>query len=184
MVITIIPPGPTPTPLPIRVYVVGAVDSPDTYPLPSGSRVQDAITAAGGAKPDADLNSINLAQLLHDGDKVNVPSLSAGNVQSTPNSAPNSDTTSAQASNTTALSPDANATPGTGKPKKGGTVVHINTASLDDLQALPSVGPSLAQKIIDYRTAHGPFKTMDDLNNIPGVGASKVKEWASLIAFD
>src|SRR5438270_5849832 len=86
VVITIIPPGPTPTPPPIRVFVIGAVDSPDTYPLPSGSRVQDAITAAGGAKPDADLNSINLAQLLHDGDKVSVPSLSAGNAQSEPNS--------------------------------------------------------------------------------------------------
>src|SRR5215470_6991526 len=183
VVITIIPPGPTSTPLPIRVYVVGAVDAPDTYPLPSGSRVQDAIKAAGGAKPDADLNGINLAQLLHDGDKVSVPSLASANTQSSSNGS----TTNAQSvttSNTTNGSADTTTTPGASKSSKGTTIVHINTATLEELQALPGVGPSLAQKIIDYRTAHGAFKSIDDVSNVSGIGPSKVKEWADLLAFD
>src|SRR5258706_9825980 len=80
VVITINPPGPTTTPQPIRVYITGAVVKPlTTYPLPAGSRVQDAIAAAGGAKPDADLVRINLAQVLHDGDQINVPSVVAAN---------------------------------------------------------------------------------------------------------
>lgn len=183
VVITIIPPGPTSTPLPIRVYIVGAVDSPDTYPLPAGSRVQDAIKAAGGAKADADLNSINLAQLLHDGDKVSVPLLAAANTQPSTSGSTTS-TTTVQTSNTTTLTSDTTPAPAKSKSGKGETIVHINTATLEELQALPGVGPSLAQKIIDYRTAHGPFKSMDDINNVPGVGPSKVKEWANLIAFD
>ena len=165
--ITIIPPGPTATLLPIRVYVTGAVQHPQTYSLSSGSRWQDAIEAAGGATQDADLQRINLAQVVHDGEKVDVPSVGDKTAGST----------------------------GTGNNGSGGKAtksataapnfpIHINTATLEELQQLPGVGPALAQRIIDYRTANGPFKGIGDLDRVSGIGPSRLKDWEDKIVFD
>jgi competence protein ComEA len=158
--ITIIPPGPTATPLPLRVYVAGAVAHPQLYTLSPGSRWQDAIDAAGGATQDADLERINLAQFVHDGDKVDVPS--AGDKATSSGSSKGSKS----------------ATPIPTFP------VHINTATLEELQQLPGVGPAMAQKIIDYRTANGPFKGIGDLDRVSGIGPSRIKDWEGKIAFD
>ncbi len=162
VVITIVPPGPTATPLPtatpgpVKVYVTGAVVSnASVYSLPPGSRVEDAIKAAGGAKPEADLTLVNLAGVLKDGEQVNVPIFNP---------------------NATAVKVKSTAT-------ESGPV-HINTASTDELQRLPGVGPSLAQQIIEYRTKNGPFKTMADLDKVTGIGPSKLAEWDGLIVFD
>jgi competence protein ComEA len=162
-VITILPPAPTSTPGPLRVYVSGAVANPQkVYEVEPGSRVQDAITAAGGALPDADLAKINLARVLRDGEQIEVPRLVSSSADS--------------GTQTAGGSAKATETPG--------GPVHINTATAQELQRLPGVGPAMAQRIIDYRNQHGPFTSMADLDDVPGIGPAKVKEWEGLIVFD
>jgi competence protein ComEA len=164
VVIKIVPPGPTVTPQPsvtpgpVKVYVTGAVASnAAVYSLPPGSRVEDAIKAAGGAKPEADLTRVNLAEILKDGEQVTVPVF-------------NSEPT------TVKVKTEKTATPS--------GPVHINTADVSELERLPDVGPSLAQEIIDYRTKNGPFGSMADLDKVSGIGPSKLAKWEGLIVFD
>ncbi len=144
----------TPTPGALMVYVVGEVARPQSVvSLPAGSRVEDAIRAAGGATDSADLSRINLSQRLNDGDYVYVPSREASveMITPTPNQPP---------------------------------IVHINDATLEELQTLPGIGPSLAQAIVDYRTEHGPFTRLEDLDAVPGLGPAKLEALRGLIAFD
>lgn len=162
-VITIIPPAPTGTPKPLQIYVTGAVvNGQKIYSLPQGSRVQDAISAAGGISAEADLTRINLARPLSDGEQINVPVRNANAARPATNATSSSEPT-----------PDLKSRP-----------VHINKASLDELQLLPGVGPSLGQKILDYRNEHGPFKAMADLDKVSGIGPAKLKEWEGMIIFD
>jgi competence protein ComEA len=145
---------PTTTPGPITVYITGAVEQPQTtLTLPSGSRVQEAIDAAGGLLNDADLDRINPAQILRDGDQVHVPSITveAEVVLATPNSA---------------------------------GIIFINRATTAELETLPGVGPALAGRIITYRDENGPFASLDDLDNVSGIGPSLLQEMEGLIAFD
>jgi competence protein ComEA len=130
-----------PTPAPLVVFVSGAVNSPGLVSLPPGSRVNDAIQAAGGFRNEADTASINLAMLLEDGAQVNVPSLG------TPSA--NGEVTRANPS---------------------ATFVDINSAALEQLDTLPEIGPKTAQAIIDYRNANGPFETIDEIIEVDGVG--------------
>jgi len=144
----------TPTPGALTVYVVGEVARPQSMvSLPAGSRVEDAIRAAGGATDSADLSRVNLSQRLNDGDYVYVPSrgATAEMITPTPNRPP---------------------------------LVHINDATLEELQTLPGIGPSLAQAIVDYRTEHGPFMRLEDLDAVPGLGPAKLEALRELIAFD
>lgn len=165
--ITIIPPGPTPTALPLRVYVTGAVKNPQrTYTIPPGSRIQDAIDAAGGSLPNADLVRINLAQVLRDGDQVNVPASVV---------AADGPTAQALSAPSGTAAPETKATSGP---------IHINRATLEELEQLPGVGPSLAKNIIDYRNSHGPFQSLADLDQVPGIGESKLKQIADYVVFD
>ena len=132
----------TPTPATINVYVTGAVKAPEVYALPLNSIVKDAIAAAGGATAEADLEHINLALHLSDQMQIYVPR--KGEAAPPPNggSAPEAPT---------------------GK-------ININTATVEELDKLPGIGPSIAKAIIDYRTANGPFKTIEDINNVKGIG--------------
>jgi competence protein ComEA len=144
-------PGPAPATNPgdIVVDVGGRVRHPGLVTLPSGSRVADAIAAAGGALHPADLARINLAAKVTDGQLllIGVPGASVGD--------------------------------GAGGAAAG--PVDLNSATVDQLDALPGVGPVLAQRIVDWRQAHGGFRTVDDLQQVPGIGPSKFDSLKSLV---
>ncbi len=129
-----------PTQPPLQVHVIGAVLRPGLYAFVEGSRVQDAVTAAGGLTADADLTGINLAAKLEDGQQLSIPGGGGGGA--------------AQPAATSGFrvlpSGEATATP-------SGDLVNINTASADLLATLPGIGPTTAQRIVDYRTENGPF---------------------------
>ena len=151
-------PEPTNTPAPILVYVTGAVNQPEqTITLPYGSRVSDALEAVGGMTDDADMERVNLAALVRDGDQIHVPSMNETGEGEAHSALP---------------------TP------SGGEVVYINTATLEELQTLPGIGPAMAQRIIDYREANGAFTSLEDLDNVSGMGPATIEEIADLISFE
>jgi competence protein ComEA len=159
-----------PTPLTVKVHVAGAVVRPGVYELSSAARVVDAVQAAGGASPRADLERINLAQTLIDTEQVFIPSRvsSSPKVTTSPRLKP-ARTTVAPSPGATANAPNASMPTGTTS-----TRVNINNATSDQLDALPGVGPATAKAIISYRTRKGPFSKVEDLLNVPGIGPAKV----------
>jgi len=151
-------PLPTPTPAPLRVYVSGAVMAPAVYRLPPGSLVEDAIRIAGGAAPDADLERINLARELSDQQQVYVPRAGEGEPPPT-------------------LS-------GGAAPTAAPTRLDLNSASAAELEALPHIGPTTAQRIVEYRATYGPFQTIEDLMNVPGIGPAtfeELRDWIAIV---
>ena len=140
----------------IVVDIVGKVRRPGLYQLPMGSRVADAIAAAGGAVPGFDASVINLAAHIADGQQVVV-----GGV---PGVAPGA-----------AAAPAGNGAASTSGP------VSLNSATLEQLQTLPGVGPVLAQHILEWRTAHGGFSSIDQLNDVPGIGDVKFASLKTLV---
>lgn len=147
--VTLLPP---PTPPPILVHVTGAVAQPGVYTLQADSRVQDAVQAAGGLLPQADLQGVNLAAFVHDGDQLFIPTIPPTSLPSSPET------------------PE----PGTPWPDtRSPTIsklININTATLAELESLPEIGPVTAQKIIEYRQKNGPFKKIEDIMKVPGIG--------------
>jgi competence protein ComEA len=139
----------------LLVHVVGAVREPGLYTLEEGSRIADALREAGGVKPKAALELVNLAAPIADGQQVVVP------VRSGPAAAPAG----------TAAAP--------GAPAQG--PVHLNTATLEELDALPGVGPVTAQKILDYRAAQGAFSSIDELDAVPGIGPARLEQLKPLV---
>lgn len=134
------------TSMEIYVDIGGAVVNPKLAVLPEGSRVEDAILAAGGLSSDADMTSINRAAFLEDGEKIYIPSLvAAGDVTMEVAGAG-------------------------GMPAAVNGKVNINTADSTQLQTLTGVGPATAQKIIDYRTANGRFASIEDIKKVSGIG--------------
>ncbi len=146
-------PEATSTPSPLRVYVSGAVYYPDVYTLPPGSIVKDAIVAAGGPTEDADLDRINLALAVAEGQQIYVPHLGEENPPVQPPSA-----------QTAPEGP-----------------VNINTADQKALESLPGIGPVIAQRILDYRQAHGPFAQIEDIMDVSGIGPSTFEKIRDLI---
>lgn len=160
---------PLPSPAPLVVHISGAVARPGVYTLPVGSRVQDALDAAGGFAPDADEQSLNLAAALEDGVQITVLYRQPTAEPLTP--APTVITRSQGATlPTLARSP-------TPKDQK----ININTATQEELESLPMIGPVLAKQIIDYRTAHGPFNKIEDIVDVPGIGAKTFEVIRDLI---
>jgi len=147
-------PEPTPAPARIMVYVSGAVQSPGVYELPDGTRVDDAVKAAGGPAADADLARINLAKRLRDEEQVYVPRVGEVNPPVPP--------------------------AGTAGGSSGGKV-NINTATAAELETLPGIGPALAQRIVDYRTANGPFARVEDIKKVSGIGDKMFERIKDLI---
>ena len=146
---------PTPTTQPIYVFVIGAVKHPGVYKLPSGSRYVEAIQMAGGFLIDADIAQVNLARKLVDEEQIVVP---GGTANPTPELT--------IGGNGLLFTP----TPPAGQP------VNINTAGVDELDKIPGIGPTAAQKIIEYRTANGPFIRIEDLLKVPGIGPTILDE--------
>ena len=141
--VSLLPPA---TPAPMVVDVSGAVPRPGVYDLPDGSRVKDAIQAAGGFLAQADKATINLAAPLEDGQKLEIPFLSG--LEPTPVAFSSSDNESVVAA----------------------PLININTATLEELDTLPGIGPTIAQNIIDYREMNGPFLAIEDIIFVEDIG--------------
>lgn len=150
----------SPTPEPIVVYVSGAVKLPGVYRLPVESRLVDAVQIAGGFMDGADIAQVNLAKVLEDGEQVVIP---GGTQLATPQ-----------------LTIGGNGLLFTPTPP-GGTKVNINLATMEELDQLPGIGPTAAQKIVQYRTDNGPFLRIEDLLKIPGIGPGIFDEIKSMI---
>lgn len=144
-------PGPSAAPLPVVVDVSGKVRRPGVLRLPAGSRVADALRAAGGVRPGTDVTGLNRARVLMDGEQVVVGVTPA----------------------------PAGPVPGPSGPAGG--PVSLNTATADQLDALPGVGPVLAQHIVDYRTRHGGFRSVDELREVNGIGDRRFADLQPLV---
>jgi competence protein ComEA len=135
----------------VVVSVVGLVARPGLVTLPTGARVAEAIEAAGGLLADADPASVNLAAVVSDGEQVAV---------GTPGSAGSA---------------------GSGDTGSPGGLVDLNTAGVAELDALPGIGPVLAQRIVDHRSREGAFRSVDQLDDVPGIGPAIAAELAELV---
>lgn len=142
----------------IVVHVVGAVRRPGLYRLQEGARAADAVSRAGGASTNANLEAIDLAAPIADGQQVAVPRR-----------------------DDVGASPAPASPPGAGLAARAGPV-HLNTASVEQLDGLPGIGPATAQKIVDYRQEHGFFRSVDELDAIPGIGLAKIDQLRELVA--
>jgi len=157
------------------VHVAGAVAAPGVIRLQQGSRVDDAIAAAGGAAPDADVNRLNLALAVEDGQKIYVPR------QGEPASS------AAESSGSGGTGPggmDPGGVGSTGTGQAGGAAggkINLNTAGAAELDTLPKVGPVLAQRIVDWRKDHGPFKSVEELDAVDGVGPKMLEALLPLV---
>ncbi|RRR66847.1 ComEA family DNA-binding protein, partial [Streptomyces sp. RP5T] len=146
----------------IVVDVSGKVRAPGIQRLPAGSRVADALKAAGGVRPGTNTDALNRARFLVDGEQVVV----GGPAAPAPAPAP---------------------APGMGAPVAGGpagsaaTPVSLNTATVDQLDTLPGVGPVLAQHIVDYRTRHGGFRSVNELRDVNGIGDRRFADLRNLV---
>jgi len=149
--------SPPPSPAPLVVYITGAVAQPGVYSLPAGSRVQDAVQAAGGFLDEAESGSLNLAAILEDGSQITV-------LTWLPTQTPMPEPTAVTRGESIPLSTPSRS------PTPTGYRVNINTATQEELESLPMIGPVLARQIINYRTDHGPFKKVEDVLDVPGIG--------------
>jgi competence protein ComEA len=165
-----------PTPVPLRVYVLGAVQTEGVYALPRGSIVRDALEAAGGAGAQADVAALNLAQPLNDGDRVEVPELLPTWTPPPPTVTVGPGTPSPTPAPTETPLPNRALTL-----PISGEKINLNTATLEELDTLPRIGPAIAQRIIDYRTANGPFKRIEDIQNVKGIGPATFEQIKDLI---
>ncbi len=146
----------------IVVSVEGAVIRPGVYTLPSGSRVNDALAAAGGVRTDADLTAQNLAARLRDGQRLIVPAVPT-----------------AWAGGLTA--PGASPVPSQAPQAAPSSRININTATIEELDTLPGIGQAKAQAIVEYRTTHGPFRTVDELVLVDGISSAMLDRLRPLI---
>ncbi|MCD5347326.1 ComEA family DNA-binding protein [Agromyces sp. S2-1-8] len=146
----------------VLVHVLGAVASPGIVQLDEGARVVDAIAAAGGLTAEADPAGVNLARAVADGEQLIVPKV--GEVPAV------------------GAAGDGAAAGGTGAGGAGDGKVHLNTADVAELDMLPRIGPALAQRIIDWREANGPFTSTDQLLDVAGIGDAVYSGLVDLVA--
>lgn len=144
------------------VHVSGAVSSPGVVRLPAGSRVDDALRAAGGATEEADLSAVNLARPLEDGEQIHVP-------------VPGEEPPPAASDAPTPGSTDGPSAAESGNPEDGAPI-DLNTASATELEALPGVGPAIALRIVEHRENNGPFTSVDGLLEVSGIGPATLEK--------
>lgn len=149
----------------VVVHVAGAVNAAGVVELPQGSRVHEAIAAAGGSTAAADLNRLNLAAVLADGQKIHVPEIGEA---------------VDEAAGVPSDGPAAGGT-GSGGSADGGAKIDLNSATAEELGALPRVGPVLAQRIVDWRKEHGRFSTVEELDAVDGVGPKMLETLLPLV---
>ena len=152
--------APTPTASPLRVYINGEVSQPGIYMVPPGSIAQEVIRQAGGFTSQAYGDVVNLAQPLVDGMQIYVPSL-------------------AEKETAAPLLVQATTSGGTGITADG--LVNLNTATAEELETLPGIGPSTAAQIISHREANGPFATIEAIMDVPGIGPAKYNGLKDLV---
>ena len=149
----------------VTVHVAGAVQRPGVYRLRSGARVDDALRSAGGPRARADLAAVNLAAKLEDGRQVIVPERAAALPA--------------------AASPGSASAPSAGETTAGGAVpgapINLNTATLEQLDTLDGVGPGIARRILDYREQHGGFSRVEEIGEVPGIGAKRLATLTPLV---
>ena len=136
----------------VIVHITGEVKNPGLKKLKDGSRIEDAINAAGGLTEEADLTNINLAQILEDGTKIKIPNIK------------NTEKEDEQITEEILINSNSN------KPSK---LININTATKNELESLPGIGESIATQIIEYRAKNGRFKKIEEIKNVTGIGESK-----------
>ena len=154
--------SPPPTPRLCVVQVTGAVVYPGVYELPAGSRVRDAVQAAGGLTAEANASAINLAAPLEDGQSIVIQA--SASLDSPP----------AQRGNPLSITIE----------PASAQLINLNTAALEELDDLPDIGPVIAQRIVDYRTENGPFVTIDEIMKVPGIGQVTFDKIKNLITVE
>jgi competence protein ComEA len=160
--------APPPTPPPLIVHVSGAVARPGVCKLAPGSRLQDAVQAAGGLTGEADDQALNLAAPVQDGDLIRVPikqQALEGAEQPLLSSQPEAP----------------GRAPDLGTPVEAGGPVDINTADQEQLEELPGIGPVTAQKIVDHRQENGPFASIEAIQDVSGIGPATFEKIKALI---
>ena len=151
--------APPPTPSPLMIDISGAVKTPGVYQLPQESRMQGVIQMAGGLIPDANTSAVNMAARLMDGQKIIIP-LEGEEIPITKS---NPVEEISGATSVADMQP-----------------ININTATQEELETLPGIGPSKAAAIIEYRSSHGPFTTLEDILEVSGIGEKTLdgfKDW-------
>ncbi len=139
----------------ITVHITGAINNPGVIILEEGARIVDALEAAGGETEEADVNRLNLAYVLEDGEKLYIPSKNEEEQEYI--------------------------TQGKDNMSEGQSKININSAQIEELITLPGVGEATANKIIEYRKENGKFQKIEDLKNVPGIGDSKFENIKMLI---
>ena len=161
---------PPPTPIPIQIHISGEVQNPGVYDLPIGSRVKDAIEAAGGYTENANNTALNLAATLEDGAQVQVPTK------------PQMETPS-PAAPTTPEHEGAPSLPTTPNTEPLSQPININTADQASLETLTGIGPVKAETIITFREEYGPFSSIEEIQKVPGIGPvtfEKIKDFLTV----
>lgn len=141
---------------PITVEIAGAVREPGRYALAGNARLADLIDRAGGVRADADLSALNLTRRLNDDDKILIPTRVPPTFIAADEPAP-----TAPSASSTAIPPTS---------AEASAKINLNTATLEELMTLPRIGETLAKRIIEYRQLYGPFKTIEDLKKVRGIG--------------
>ena len=147
-------PAPSPTVQMVSVHVLGAVSAPGVYSFPQGARVIDALNAAGAIQSQADLSRLNLSAVLEDGQRLYVPFLPT---------------------------PTAPGDPGRSVEIPADGLININTATAEELEQLPQIGSAKAEAIVAYRAEHGPFLSLDELNEVTGIGEAIIEVIKDLV---
>lgn len=156
-------PSPSATPAYIVVYVSGSVRNPDTYQMPVGARVKDAVVAAGGMTDQADASRVNLAEYLYDTQHIHIPARGEAVMPST------------------GVGGTRSAAPSAGEGDNRSRRLNINLATQSQLEQLEGIGSTLAARIIAYREAHGPFASIEELQYVQGISPALVEKIRSSI---